>query len=224
MNILHRRTSELDFIFHPKTVAVVGATEAEGSVGRTIMQNLLATPFGGEVFPVNPKRDSVFGLKAYQTLTSIGKTIDLIVVVIPAKWVPSVIQEAADLKIPASIIISAGFKEMGPPGLALEKEILHIARKSGMRVIGPNCLGVMNPLTGLNATFAAGIAQKGNIAFISQSGALLTAVLDWSLREKVGFSAFVSIGSMVDVDWGDLIHYFGNDPETKSILIYIESI
>ncbi|OGN55341.1 MAG: acetyl CoA synthetase subunit alpha [Chlamydiae bacterium RIFCSPHIGHO2_12_FULL_44_59] len=224
MNILHRRTSELDFIFHPKTVAVVGATEAEGSVGRTIMQNLLATPFGGEVFPVNPKRDSVFGLKAYQTLTSIGKTIDLIVVVIPAKWVPSVIQEAADLKIPASIIISAGFKEMGPPGLALEKEILHIARKSGMRVIGPNCLGVMNPLTGLNATFAAGIAQKGNIAFISQSGALLTAVLDWSLREKVGFSAFVSIGSMVDVDWGDLIHYFGNDPETKSILIYMESI
>jgi acetyltransferase len=224
MNILHRRQHLLDFIFQPKTVAVVGATENEGSVGRTVMQNLLATPFGGEVFPVNPKRDTVLGVKAYPNLKSVPKKIDLVVVVTPAKIVPAIIGECADLEIPAAIIISAGFKEMGPPGVALEEQILAHARRGKMRIIGPNCLGVMNPNSGLNATFAAGIAHKGNIAFISQSGALCTAVLDWSLREKVGFSAFVSIGSMVDVNWGDLINYFGSDAATKSILIYMESI
>lgn len=224
MNILYRRQHQLDFVFQPKTVAVIGATENEGSVGKTVMQNLLATPFGGEVIPINPKRDAVLGVKAYPNLKSAPKKIELAVVVTPAKIVPSIISECADLGIPAAIIISAGFKEMGPPGIALEKEILTHARRGKMRIIGPNCLGVMNPNTGLNATFAAGIAYKGKIAFISQSGALCTAVLDWSLREKVGFSAFVSIGSMVDVNWGDLINYFGNDPLTQTILIYMESI
>ncbi|HSX11136.1 MAG TPA: bifunctional acetate--CoA ligase family protein/GNAT family N-acetyltransferase [Chlamydiales bacterium] len=224
MNILYRRQRQLDSVFQPKTVAVVGATENEGSVGRTVMHNLLATPFGGEVIPVNPKRDAVLGVKAYPSLKSIPKKIELVVVVTPAKIVPSIIAECADLEIPAAIIISAGFKEMGPPGIALEQEILKHARRGKMRIIGPNCLGVMNPNTGLNATFAAGIAHAGKIAFISQSGALCTAVLDWSLREKVGFSAFVSIGSMVDVNWGDLINYFGSDPLTQSILMYMESI
>lgn len=224
MNILYRRQSQLDSVFQPKTVAVVGATENEGAVGRTVLQNLLATPFGGEAIPVNPKRDTVLGVKAYPNLKSIPKKIELAVVVTPAKIVPSIIAECADLSIPAAVIISAGFKEMGPPGIALEQEILTHARRGKMRIIGPNCLGVMNPNTGLNATFAAGIAHKGKIAFISQSGALCTAVLDWSLREKVGFSAFVSIGSMVDVNWGDLINYFGSDPLTQSILIYMESI
>lgn len=188
------------------------------------MHNLISTPFGGEVFPVNPKRDSVLGIKAFKDLTSIPTKIDLVVIIIPAKFVPAVIKEAVSLNIPAAIIISAGFKEMGPPGVKLEQEILGYARKGRMRIIGPNCLGVMNPTTGFNATFAAGIAKPGNIAFISQSGALCTAVLDWSFREKVGFSAFVSIGSMVDVDWGDLINYFGSDTKTESILIYMESI
>lgn len=224
MNLLHRRATQLDHIFQPKTVALIGATENEGSVGRTVMQNLLATPFGGEIFPVNPKRPSVLGIKAYPDLKSISKKIDLAVVVTPAKAVPQIISDCADCEVPAAIIISAGFKEMGPPGIALEQQILTHARRGKMRIIGPNCLGVMNPNVGLNATFAAGIAHKGKIAFISQSGALCTAVLDWSLREKVGFSCFISIGSMVDVNWGDLIDYFGNDPETKSILIYMESI
>ncbi len=224
MNILFRRTSELDPLFRPKTVAVVGATENEGSVGRTVMHNLLATSFGGEVIPVNPKRDAVLGIKAYPNLKAIPKKVDLVVVVTPAQFVPQIISESADLEIPAAIIISAGFKEMGAPGIALEQQILAHARKGKMRIIGPNCLGVMNPNYGFNATFAAGMARKGNIAFISQSGALCTAVLDWSLREKVGFSAFVSIGSMVDVNWGDLINYFGSDPTTESILIYMESV
>lgn len=224
LNFLYRRHRQLDHIFQPKTVAVVGATENPGSVGRTVMHNLMATSFGGKIFPVNPKRDTVLGLKAYPSLKAIGEKIELVVVVTPAKTVPSIIGEAADLQIPAAVIISAGFKEMGAPGIELESQILAHARRGHMRIIGPNCLGVMNPNTGLNATFAAGMAHKGKIAFISQSGALCTAVLDWSLREKVGFSAFVSIGSMVDVGFGDLINYFGNDPWTQSILIYMESI
>ena len=128
MNILHRRTSKLDFIFQPKTVALVGASEAEGSVGRTIMQNLISSPFGGEVFPVNPKRDSVLGVQAYKNLTEIPTKIDLVVIVIPAKFVPAFIEEAASLKVPSAIIISAGFKEMGPTGIALEQELslIHI--------------------------------------------------------------------------------------------------
>lgn len=224
MNFLQQRNPQLDRIFHPRTVAVIGATENEGSVGRTVMQNLMATSFGGEVIPVNPKRPTVLGLKAYPDLQSIPKEIDLAVIVTPAKSVPSIIEACVLKKVPSAVIISAGFKEMGPPGIALEKQIMEFARKGKMRIIGPNCLGIMNPNTGLNATFAAGMAMKGSVAFISQSGALCTAVLDWSLREKVGFSAFVSIGSMVDVGWGDLINYFGNDPKTKSILIYMESI
>lgn len=224
MNFLFRRDSQLDFIFHPKSVAVVGATENEGSVGRTLMHNLLATPFGGQLFAVNPKRDHVLGIRSFPDLLSLPNPIDLAVVATPAKTVPAIINQCAESGIPAAIIISAGFKEMGPPGVELERQILEHARRGKMRIVGPNCLGVMNPNTGLNATFAAGIALKGTIAFISQSGALCTAVLDWSLKEKVGFSAFVSIGSMVDVNWGDLIYYFGNDPMTKSILIYMESI
>ncbi len=186
------------------------------------MQNL--SQFKGEVFPINPKRPSVLGIKAYPDLKNLPKKVELIVVVTPAKTVPQIISDAADLNIPAAVIISAGFKEMGPPGIALEQEILRHARRGKMRIIGPNCLGVMRPKEHFNATFAAGIAHPGNIAFISQSGALCTAVLDWSLSEKVGFSAFVSIGSMVDVDWGDLIDYFGNDSATDSILIYMESV
>lgn len=224
MDLFYRRHHQLDAIFQPKTVAVVGATENPGSVGRTVMQNLMGTSFGGKIIPINPKRDTVLGVKAYPQLKSVSQPIDLVIVVTPAKIVPHIIAEAADLQIPAAIIISAGFKEMGPPGIALEQEILAHARRGKMRIIGPNCLGVMNPNSGLNATFAAGMANKGNLAFISQSGALCTAVLDWSLREKVGFSAFVSIGSMVDVNWGDLIDYFGSDETTKSILIYMESI
>lgn len=224
MNILYRSERQLDSIFQPDSVAVIGATENPGSVGRTVMQNLLSGSFKGKIFPVNPKRPSVLGVQAYPSVASLPQRVDLAVIVTPAKAVPQIIKECADAGIPAAVIISAGFKEMGPPGLALEEEILGFAKRGKMRIVGPNCLGVMNPVFGLNATFAAGMALKGSIAFMSQSGALCTAVLDWSLREKVGFSAFVSIGSMVDVNWGDLINYFGSDPETKSILIYMESI
>ena len=214
----------LDVFFAPKTVAVIGATETAGSVGRTILWNLVSSPFGGTVFPVNPKRPSVLGIKAYKHISEVPEPVDLAVIVTPAATVPGIIHECAEQGVRGAIVISAGFKEIGPAGVELERQIMAEARRGDMRVIGPNCLGVMRPVTGLNATFASAMARPGNVGFISQSGALCTAILDWSLREKVGFSAFLSLGSMLDVGWGDLIDYLGNDPHTRSIVIYMESI
>ena len=223
-DVLRQERQPLDVIFSPRNVAVIGATETANSVGRTLLWNLIQSPFGGTVFPVNPKRPSVLGIKAYPNIAAVPEKVDLAVVVTPAAAVPQIIRECADAGVKGAIVISAGFKELGPPGVELERRVLEAARRGKMRLIGPNCLGVMNPLTGLNATFAAGMARPGNVAFISQSGALLTAILDWSVRELVGFSAFVSTGTMLDVGWGDLIDHLGNDPHTKSILIYMESI
>ena len=222
-DVYRSESNPLDPIFAPLSVAVIGASERPGSVGRSVLWNLLSSPFGGTVFPVNSKRPNVLGIKAYPKLADLPDRVDLVVVSTPADTVPDVIGEAAELGIPGAIIISAGFKEHGDHGRELEQRISeHIRGK--MRVIGPNCLGVMNPVKGLNATFARSIARPGNVAFLSQSGALCAAVLDWSLRENVGFSAFVSTGSMLDVSWGDLIDYFGSDPRTNSIVIYMESV
>lgn len=214
----------LDAIFKPKNVAVIGATEKKGSVGRILLRNLISQSFGGTVFPVNPKRPSVLGIKAYESVFSVPEKVDLAVVCSPAQTVPGVIGDCAKAGVKGAVIISAGFKELGASGEALEREILSEARRGNMRIIGPNCLGVMNPITGFNATFASRIAHAGNVAFISQSGALCTAILDWSLHEHVGFSAFVSLGSMLDIGWGDLIDYLENDPDTQSILIYMETV
>ena len=222
-DILRSERQPLGSIFAPDSVAVIGATDREGSVGRTILWNLLSNPFGGTIFPVNPKRNNVLGIPAYRSIKEIPQTVELAIIVIPAKAVPGTIQECVDAGVKSAIVISAGFKEIGPEGIELEQRILEIA-KGKMRIIGPNCLGVMNPHVGLNATFASKMARPGNLGFISQSGAFCTAVLDWSLPENVGFSAFVSIGSMLDVNWGDLIYYLGDDPNTKSIVIYMESI
>ena len=223
-DVLRQERQPLDAIFAPRNVAVIGATETPNSVGRTLLWNLISNPFGGTVFPVNPKRPSVLGIKAYQSIGDVPEKVDLAVIVTPAPTVPGIIAQCVDAGVRGAIIISAGFKELGPPGVELERQIIEIARRGKMRIIGPNCLGVMNSISGLNATFAAGMARPGNVAFLSQSGALLTAILDWSLRELVGFSAFVSTGSMLDVGWGDLIDYCGNDARTQSILIYMESI
>jgi acetyltransferase len=223
-DLLRQERGPLDVFFAPKTVAVVGATEAAGSVGRTILWNLISSPFGGTVFPVNPKRPSVLGIKAYPTLADVPAKLDLAVIVTPATAVPGIVGQCADLGIPGAVIISAGFREVGPDGAELERRTLAEARRGRMRLIGPNCLGVMSPLSGLNATFAAAMARPGNVAFLSQSGALLTAILDWSLSIQLGFSAFVSLGTMLDVGWGDLIDHFGDDPRTRSIVLYMESI
>ncbi|CUS05644.1 Acetyl coenzyme A synthetase (ADP forming), alpha domain protein [Candidatus Promineifilum breve] len=223
-NVLRMEKNPLEVMFKPRSVAVVGATERPGSVARTILWNLISTSFGGTIFPVNPKYNSILGIKAYPSIGDIPDPVDLAVIVTPAPSVPAIIEECVAAGCHAAIIISAGFKETGPAGAALEQEILKIARRGNMRIIGPNCLGVMNPITGLNATFASTMARPGSVGFISQSGALLTAILDWSFAENVGFSAFVSIGSMLDVGWGDLIYYLGDDPNTKAIVMYMESI
>ncbi len=223
-DVLHYDRQILDAIFRPKNVAVVGATETHGSVGRTLLWNLISSPFGGAVFPINPKRSNVLGIKAYPSLREVPEQVDLAVIVTPAPSVPAIIKDAVDIGVKGAIVISAGFKETGPAGVELEHQIMEYAQKGQMRIIGPNCLGVMNPLSGLNATFATTIARPGKVGFISQSGALCTAVLDWSLQENVGFSSFVSIGSMLDIDWGDLIYYLGDDPNTESIVIYMETI
>ncbi len=213
----------LDPIFTPRSVAVIGATEREGSVGRTVLWNLISHPFGGTVYPVNPKRHNVLGIAANKTIAEIPEPIDLAIIAIPAAGVPQIIRDCVAAGVKGAIILSAGFREIGPAGIALEQEIQAIAQGK-LRLIGPNCLGLQNPITGLNATFASHRARPGNVGFISQSGALCTSILDWSLRENVGFSAFISLGSMLDVDWGDLIDYLGDDPNTSSIVIYMESI
>jgi acetyltransferase len=223
-DVLNYEHQALDAIFAPKTVAVIGATETPNSVGRTIVWNLISTPFGGTVFPVNPKRPSILGIKAYPNVAAVPEPVDLAVVVTPAPTVPGIIHECVEAGVKGAIIISAGFKETGQEGTELEHQVMEHARRGRMRIIGPNCLGVMNPTTGLNATFATTMARRGSVGFISQSGALCTAILDWSLRENMGFSAFISIGSMLDVDWGDLIYYLGDDPHTQSIVIYMETI
>jgi acetyltransferase len=222
-DVLRAEAHPLDPIFSPRSVALVGASERAGSVGRTVLWNLLSSPFGGTIFPVNNKRSNILGVRTYPSVRELPEVPDVVVITTPAATVPDVLRESVELGIPGGIVISAGFKETGAEGVALEREIMEIV-SGRMRIIGPNCLGVMNPIQGFNATFAATVAKPGNVAFISQSGALCTAVLDWSLRENVGFSSFISIGSMLDVNWGDLISYFGNDPKTNAIVIYMESI
>ena len=223
-DVLGYERQPLDAIFRPETVAVIGATDRPGSVGRTIMRNLVSSPFGGTVFPVNARRQNVLGIQAYPSVSEVPDRVDLAVIVAPAPAVPGIIRECVEARAQGAIIISAGFRETGPKGVELERQVLEEARRGRMRIVGPNCLGVMKPNTGFNATFAGSIARPGSVGFLSQSGALLTAILDQSFRENVGFSAFVSVGSMMDVDWGDLIYYLGDDPDTKSIVVYMESV
>ncbi|HEY6407375.1 MAG TPA: CoA-binding protein, partial [Ktedonobacteraceae bacterium] len=185
---------------------------------------MVSNPFGGTVFPVNPKLASVLGIQAYPHLAALPQQVDLAVIATPAPTVPGIIAECVEVGVKGAIILSAGFQESGTAGAELEQRILEQARRGKLRIIGPNCLGVMCPLTGLNATFASSMARPGHVGFISQSGALCSAVLDWSLGENVGFSAFLSTGSMVDVGWGDLIDYLGGDSQTTCIVIYLETM
>jgi len=214
----------LDPFFCPKTIAVVGATDKPGSVGGTVLVNLLHGTFKGKVFPVNPKRQQICGLQSFPSIQTVPEQVDLAIAVTPASTVPAVVRDCVATGVKACVVISAGFRERGPEGIALENQMRDELRGSGTRLIGPNCLGIMNPLIGLNATFAKDAPKAGNVAFLSQSGALLTAILDWSHQQEVGFSGIVSTGSMLDVGWGDLIYHYGDDPQTHSILLYMESV
>lgn len=215
----------LDRIFNPKRIALIGVTINPNSVGGKVLGNLVGGGFRGVVYPVNPDSEAVLGIQCYPDVKSLPRIPDLAVICSPAAGVPELVRQCGEAGILGLIIMSAGFKETGDAGRVLEDQIkLEAARFDGMRIVGPNCLGIIVPRLNLNVSFAAGMPKAGHIAFISQSGALCTSVLDWAIEEKIGFSNFVSIGNSIDVNFGDLIDYFGEDENTESILLYIESI
>jgi acetyltransferase len=217
-------TKNLDRLFEPHSIAVVGASNRKGSVGYILFRNLIGAEYDGIVFPVNPTAPAVQGVQAYASIGQVPRKVDLAVIAVPAQNVPQIIRECGEAGVSGAVIVSAGFKEAGKAGQKLEQQVTSIANSYGLRIIGPNCLGYIRPGLNLNVTFAHVMPEPGRIAFFSQSGAMGTAILDWATANKVGFSAFVSVGSMSDVDFGDLIDYFGADPRTSSIIMYMEAI
>ena len=214
----------LDMFFKPKSVAVIGASREEGKVGHSILKNIIQYGYKGKVYPVNPVAEEILGLKCYPNVSAIPEEVDMAVVVVPAKIVPQVMEECGVKGIKGVIVISAGFKEIGGEGSKIEKEIVEIARKYKMRLWGPNCLGMIDTYSSLNASFAKGMPLKGNIGFMSQSGALGTAILDWAISEEIGFSKFVSMGNKADVNENDFLEDWSDDENTKVITGYLEDI
>jgi acetyltransferase len=214
----------LDSLFSPRSVAVIGATDRRGTVGWSVVSNLLKAGHPIKLFAVTPSHAEVLGITTHRRIADVSGGVDLAVIVTPARTVPQIVGECVDAGVRNAVVISAGFREQGHDGTLLEQEIQNHLRRGGLRLLGPNCMGFMNPTIGLNATFAPSMPKQGSVAFLSQSGALEAAILDWSEKEHVGFSAIVSTGSMLDVGWGDLIYHFGDDPHTKSILLYMESV
>ena len=216
---------KLDSIFRPKRIALVGVSNNPDSVGGITLRNLVGGGFNGVVYPVNPRREAVFGIPCYPDVKSLPKTPDLAVIMTAAEAVPQLVQDCGEAGIHGVIIMSAGFKESGDEGKKLEEQVkAEKAKFPDMRIVGPNCLGILVPGLNMNVSFAQTMPKKGHVAFISQSGALCTSVLDWAYESNIGFSNFVSIGNSMDVSFGDLIDYFGQDPNTKSIVLYVESI
>ena len=214
----------LEHFFSPQSVAVVGASTKAGSVGFDIFKNMISFGYAGEVYGVNTKGGELLGRSLYTSLTAIGKPVDLAIIVVPSKIVPGIVRECGQLGIDSAIIISAGFKETGAEGAQLEREVGEIARQHNIRIVGPNCLGIVVPPVGLNASFAPGMPRPGNIAMMSQSGALATAVLDWAFAQGMGFSKFVSFGNAMDVGVNDLLRAWADDEQTHVILAYIEGV
>ncbi len=214
----------LEKFFNPKSVAIVGASRQKGKVGYEILRSMFDAGFEGKIFPVNPQADEIEGLKCYPDVKAIGQAPDLVVIVVPAKAVPAVMQQCASLGVKAVIIITAGFKEVGEEGKKLEQQVIQIAKQSGIRVIGPNCLGLIVPSQKLNASFGGNLPADGAIGYLSQSGALMAAILDMANAGGIGFSKLVSIGNKADVDELDIIEAFAEDPDTRVIAGYLESI
>ena len=214
----------LDTFFHPASVAIVGASERNESVGRAVMQNLIAGGFDGPIHPINPRRSTIMNRRASSSLTQIDDPVDLVVITTPMETVPAIIDECVLVNASTAIIISAGGKETGSAGKLLENRILQAASETGLRILGPNCLGVMCQSSRLNATLATKMPMDGRLAFISQSAAICTAILDYSLKENIGFSYFIGLGSMLDVNFGDVINYLCAAPKVSSILMYVESL
>ena len=216
----------LDALFNPRSIAVVGASTKPEAVGHAVLRNLLYGGYQGVLYPVNPKAHSICGVKCYPSIEAIGDPVDLVVIIVPAKVVPNVIAECGRCNIPAAIVISAGFKEVGQAGKKLEDKLVQVARENNVSVLGPNCLGLINtdPKVSANASFAAAMPARGRIALMSQSGALCTAILDYANGRDIGFSKFVSFGNKADIDEVDLLAALGQDPETDVILMYLEDL
>ncbi|MCF7876571.1 GNAT family N-acetyltransferase [Candidatus Bipolaricaulota bacterium] len=213
----------LQKLFEPNSVAVIGASSSERSVGATLLRNVLQG-FQGRVFAVNPNRDSVLGRTSYPDVGAIPEPIDVAIIATPASTVPSIVEECGKAGISAVIIISAGFSEAGIQGEKLQEKIEAGRKKYGMRILGPNCLGFIRPPARLNLSFAREVPSPGGVAFISQSGAMGSSLIDWATESRIGFSAFVSIGNTLDIGFADLIDYYGQDPSTKSIILYLETL
>ena len=224
---------KLDKIFRPKTVAVVGASRNESSVGFGIAKNLIhgcsfmceyCQPFKGEIFLINPKAGEILGKKCIGSLSDVAGKIDLVIIAVPAKIVPMIVDECVSLKVGGIIIISAGFGELGEEGKDIQKKMVDAAGKAGIPVVGPNCLGLINASYGLNASFAPSMPPKGDVGFISQSGALADSIIDWAIEARYGFSSIISIGNQADITITDFIQYLGDDKSTKAIAVYIEGL
>jgi len=214
----------LDRLFKPESIAVVGASRDPKKVGYAVLNNLLKAGFKGRLFPVNPQAEDILGIKCYSSLSEIKSHIDQVVVAVPARHVTPIIKEAVKLGVSSAVILTAGFREAGPEGLRLEEELREIVHKGNIRILGPNCLGIINTENNLNATFAAGMLPKGRISFFSQSGALGIAILDWAIGNRIGFSKFISLGNKIDLNEIDFLEYFMDDPDTELILGYIEDV
>jgi acetyltransferase len=214
----------LESLFNPGSIAVIGASQDPKKVGHAVLDNLKKFNFPGKLYPINPAGSEILGLKVYQKLADIGKEVDLAIIAIPARFVPDSLRECAAAGIGAAIILSAGFKEAGKEGTLLEEKIKKIAREQKIRILGPNCLGLINTANSMNATFAADMLPKGKIAFFSQSGAMGIAIMDWAIGNEIGFSKFISLGNKADLSEIDFIEYFMNDPATNLILGYIEDV
>lgn len=214
----------LEHFFSPKTVAVVGASREEGKVGHDLFKNLVNHGYKGKIYPVNPHADNILGIKTYTALMEIPDKIDLAIIVVPAPYVGKTIDECIEKGIDSVIVISAGFKESGIDGTARERELYQKIKQHSIRMLGPNCLGLIDTQSALNASFAADMPVPGNIAFFSQSGALCTSILDWAVNECIGFSKFISMGNKTDIDEVDLIKAIENDDQTKVVLVYLEGV
>ena len=208
--------------FNPRSVAIIGASDDPTKMGYAVMHNLLHFP--GQLYPVNNKRDTIQGLTAYPTVKDIQSPVDMAVITVPAMYVPQVVEECGEKGVSIAIVITAGFKEMGEDGKALEERVVAMANRYGMRIVGPNCLGLIVPPRGLDTTYVHQSPRPGNIAFLSQSGAIVNTVVDWSLAEEIGFSAVVSVGNQSDLNFFDYMRWVERDPNTKAIIMYIEEI
>ena len=218
------RPHYLSPLFAPRSIAMFGASDRADSVGQIVFDNLLKGEFNGDIYAINPNRDEIHGHRVYADLESVDQPIDLAIVATPAATVPAIVEDCGNHGVKAMIILTAGFREVGGAGRDLETKVRDLARSYGIRFLGPNCLGLMRPSIGLNATFGNNRASKGGVALVSQSGALCTAMLDWAEHRDVGFSAVVSTGIAADVDFGDILDYLASDPQTRSIILYVEGL